>query len=1114
MAKKPAKETKKEAQKEAPAAKERPKRRKRRKPWRTVKRFILATVVGLLVAAAIVVAMGVSHFLDRLPVTAAEALEKQLDYDVHVDAASVSWPGKITLENVTLRRRTGPERVASIGRVEAQCSLAELLAARIRVESLIIDGVDLRLNESDFKPREGPAPELPDHPIQVRRLNLVITKGQGPDARKWLDFSDVGLTLEPQGAGCLALAGSGNSRALGRFRVDGILGGNLLDSRLNIVCPRVPLGAKLRGVLPPQATTVWDRIEPSGEAALGVELSWPSDPRDAPQAVDLRWQVSAQNASARIRPLPAPITKVSALIEGTAEELRVRDLTGWYRSALLSFQGTSLRRDGVPGFRLAGRIRDLEPNDDVVGLFSGYVKTAIDELNLGQGPDGAQVTDRGKVDVDVELRFTVPNDQPPDDWMVPHFLRATVCLRDCSATPDWFPYHLTKVTGAFNVGLDDLVITSPIVGWHGNGTLNITGTVDFNNKRGGSEITVEGHALAVDSPLGKAVQTGNARAYDAWKSCGIKNGTGTIDATLKLNGSLGPEGECDWDLQLALGGCTMTHPDFPYVLTGLTGRVHANPDQLRLTNIHASHGDTPVTLSGWIDGRPGSEKLNLTIRATDVKLDRDLKQACDAESRKLWDQLEPAGTVDLDVLLSTPTRAGQGPDLRITAAMKDCSGKLPIGDKWLPVSGITGTVESFGDVHRFTDASGKCLGGQAQNVAGVFINTKDIMKLKCEFTGDNFSVGDFVSKLPKETEDLLKPLSPSGKFTVRKCSVDVLQRPGQGVDLQYSYTADLRDVRLSIPGSDPEPADAKPGNAAGFPLSEINGRLQVENLRERVAIGSFALDTLRLLDGTLHNVAGRFRKTGPIFALEGVRGQMYGGEVEASFKGATDLSFFTGQARATGINVAKLCHETGLTRARVWGDLRAGLQLTGWRRAGRRRRPGWRLSGSGTIDIDRANLGETPLVQSILDVKSLLIDRSSVIESASVDFEIDSRKLWVNKILLSGAALSTRGVGWVKYASATELDLYFYRKAKGSLLPDIPFLDIIGKSLNWVVDKIQNQLVVVHVTGTFKNPVASTAVLKDLQDHLKQYILINVKEEEEEGDGTRRRPRDRRGERN
>ncbi len=1051
----------------------------RRRTKKRLKRLGIAlAVLAVLVIAAVIL---VSSFLANLPELAVERLESYFPVLVHVGRASYSWPTSVTLEDVTLCRDSDESEMISVKRLEARCSLRGLLAARLSPESVLLDGVKLSLREEDKRFLRMFSGGREEYPIQIRDLTATIARGEGAQAKPWLALSGVGLAMAPQGAGCLAVEGSGNSQAMGRFRVNGILGGRVLDSRVSVSFPQVRLASELRGILPEYATRVWDDLDPAGQATLATELTWASGgSSDAPD-LGLRWRLSVSGASAKPRALSEPIAGVNAVLEGTAEGFAVTEATGTYRSALLSFRCNSVRRGDVLSVILRGTARDLEPAPELVKLLPTEVRKEIQRLHV----------EGGRVDGEVEMRLPLPAGAWSGRLPKPDLLRVSLKLRDGFGKPDFFPYYVHDITGGFDISLDEMVITSPLTGWHGKGTVRATGRIGLSGRRRGSELIIEADDISVDQELDQALAASDEGVYGAWKRCALRGGT--LDAVVTIRGSLWRREELEWAARLSFDGCSGTYSDHPYTLTELTGRVDVRPARVSFDNVTGWHGDATFQITGWLDPREDRREMNLRIRGTKVKLDDDLAAALDPDSREMWRQLRPKGVADINVVLSTPTTAGEKSDVRVIALLKNCSARFPIGEKWLTLTDMTGRAESFGDVSRFIGMNARCLGGFVM-LDGVRIKTKRLTKLKGELTGDNLSVGELVALLPKETADSLLLLKPSGKMKARKCSVDAILRPGKQADLQYSCTVDLRDASVFIPTSGGN------NNGGGPPrrlaASEINGRLRVENRRGRATVGSFELDKVRLPYGAMHNAVGKIRKTGPMVFLEDVRGEMYGGEVQASLKVASDLFFFA-QAAVSGMDVARLCRETGLTTERVWGDLRAYVQLNGERIAGGKR-PVWRLSGNGTLDIDRANLGRTPLVQSILDYRAFVVGEEPVVEEASADFEITSTHLLVDRLTLTGPSVSARGGGTIEHGNDMKVDLYFYRKSDVSLLPDFILLDPLGKGLNWVAERIQNQLIMVYVGGTLRQPRISPTVLSDVRDQIKSLIIAGVREDREE----------------
>ncbi|MFO7900907.1 MAG: hypothetical protein R6V58_17825 [Planctomycetota bacterium] len=882
--------------------------------WR--RRLLLAfgLLLVLLVVAAVIAVRSVSLRLERI---ATAALEQQFPFDTEIDRASLAWPGEITLEGVTMRRRTDGSRVARIRRVRTSADLRELLTARIHPRSLVVEGVELSLRETDpelFEKR--PEARLPDYPIVVRGLTLDLLGGDGEAAGSWVRFTDAALSLAPQGEDCLAVTGSGDTHAFRSFRVRGVLGGRGMASHLAVSFPRVVLNERVRAVLPEETAAVWDRLAPSGTASLTAELTLPRDPAATEEPFDLSWRLAVSDGSVTPFDLPSPVRKVDAIIEGTRHGVRVTEATGIYRSALLSFGGHSLRHDGRPAFRLSGKVRGIEPTPEIIRLFNQRTRRAIRDLAL----------EGGRVDVDVESRFVIVDAGPGRPPARPYFLRADVRLRDCTVKPTRFPYRLSRVTGAFTTSLDDMVITSPLIGWHKGGTVRVSGRVGFTDAAGGSELFVYASGLPIDADLEHALKTfdpathknlerygirgghlrvtvdfkgyfgrhpendwtmravvegtemapeafplrltdvsgqvqfrpglvswdgitgrygtgtvtlsgkadlsgkGNSelfvRARDLaidetleralarfdpqtarwWQWCGIEGGR--LHAEISFRGAFEPAPGNDWFAAISLEKATMVHRAFPYRVTDLGGLLRVRPGRVEFARISGRHGQAPITIDGWANTRDRTFRVG--IRGTNVELDEDLIAAVPEKQRGRWRELRPAGSADLDVTISTPSRKGVPYDVRAAARLNGCSARLPLGDRWLPMTDLRGTVISSGDTCRFSELSGKCLGGSVTGADGLLILTDAMTKLKGELQADNLLLSEVVARLPEATARSLAPLEPSGRVAVRNGAFDLIQPAGGEPDLEYACTVELGDVGISIPFGRDKAEDGEP----------------------------------------------------------------------------------------------------------------------------------------------------------------------------------------------------------------------------------------------------------------------------------------------------------------
>ncbi len=1062
------------------------------KAKKRIRKLLIAA--GVLAALVLLVVILGGILVAGLPRRVIREIERLYDVEARIGEAVFSWPATVVLRNLELRRRPGGEVILSVARLEARCSLRELLAARFRIELLLADGVVLSLRDADRELiKSKGAGGLPDYPIRVRNMDAELLPGGRVESR--ICVSGVALMLEPQASGCLAVEGGGTSSMFGRFRVSGTLGGDLLDSELGVVFSRVSLDADVCSVLPPPVEKLWREYLLSGEADLHASLSWPREQELAPANVELRWWLSVRGASFKLPGLSDPVSDVSAVVEGTGADTALRQVSGRYKAATFTCQGHLFPAGDAFGLRVAGQVRDMAPDPEVVQLLPGKARSAVDALRL----------ESGRIDGDIELRLAAVAGEGGDVGLNVEFLRSDVVIREAAAKPVWFPYRLERITGALSVGLGEVVIRTPVIGWHGRGSVKVTGTLDLAGREGGSELFIEAADIPVDTDLEHAIAAVGGRIYREWKNCAPKDGT--LGVLLTLQGRFDSEDGPWATVRLSADGCSATYPGIPYRLTGLSGQVYVRPDRVSFNKLSGWCGESPVQITGWFDTRTGHNDHSVEVLCSNMKLGEEMASMLGPDAQQQWRELQPTGVADLRVSLSAPTRKGEFFDVRVGVLLKNGSIRLPVGERRLLLTELAGRIDFFGDVCRFTGVTARCMGGVATG-DGMLVSTGGMVKLRADWSGDNFSIRGLMSLLPRKTAAEVLPLRPSGQLRVRKCTIDMVRLPGGEPDIEYSCTVDLHDASLSVP----MPAYGDAGEGDRLELSEISGTVQVENERGRVSVGTFALDKVRTLNGTLQNLAGKIRQTGPVLFFEDVRGELLGGQVEGELKVFTDLRFFSGNARASGVSVARLSRETGLTAERVWGDLRATLEISGERLdAEEGEDPTWRLSGSGTLDIDRANLGRTPLVDTILNYRAFLLDQDSTVEEASASFEINSRRLVFDKLVVSGPMLSTRGVGWMNHSKDMELDLYFYRRAKGSLLPNLPIVKLVGEAMNWAIDQIHGQLVVIHVTGTLRNPEVSPAVLKGLQDQVKRYIIIGVKEQEEEEAGWLLRRKARKG---
>jgi hypothetical protein len=152
----------------------------------------------------------------------------------------------------------------------------------------------------------------------------------------------------------------------------------------------------------------------------------------------------------------------------------------------------------------------------------------------------------------------------------------------------------------------------------------------------------------------------------------------------------------DYAVQVDILGGEVTNPALPVPLHNLTGKLRITPNQVVLEDLAAANGESQLFVSGRI-GRGGDMGKDLTIRATDLSLDRQVRGYIPAASsfQRMYDQISPAGRFNLDVHVATDGVSGWSWNLREFTAL-DCSLVHELFQ--LPVTGIRGTIRQEGDV--------------------------------------------------------------------------------------------------------------------------------------------------------------------------------------------------------------------------------------------------------------------------------------------------------------------------------------------------------------------------------------------------------------------------------
>jgi len=103
--------------------------------------------------------------------------------------------------------------------------------------------------------------------------------------------------------------------------------------------------------------------------------------------------------------------------------------------------------------------------------------------------------------------------------------------------------------------------------------------------------------------------------------------------------------------------CRARYDEFPLPLSDVTGRLHVTSDRILIDRIRAGCDGATIEGVGAVDVGPQRTLITLALDAANLPLNNSLRQALPWRLRRLWNDLEPAGSVDLSfgkLLLTCP----------------------------------------------------------------------------------------------------------------------------------------------------------------------------------------------------------------------------------------------------------------------------------------------------------------------------------------------------------------------------------------------------------------------------------------------------------------------------
>jgi hypothetical protein len=1056
----------------------------------------------LLVAAALAVG---GYFYYRLDDEIRDQVEKRLaghysQLTVRVGGATYDKARGITIRHISIAEPQGGSASPELLHIDEL-----FLAGRFRVDELLTGAIPIQ--EIVVRRPQLSVLRRPDGSWNVRTL-LPLPKFSNRSPQMVIEDATIlvedaalgrknGMTLRgiaaqiapaatddvPNGTnGRYQIAGTASGLPARELRFHGQLSAadGSFDVIVNVV--ELEISRQLVTAIPARLPPCPPDVEFAGRADLAVHLTRGDGP-----ASPVGWSMRMNVAGARLHhpQLPQPVSDVACQIEADHQWLRVKQLTGRWGNAEVSFAcnrngwandaplGMALRVNGV---MLDATILPLLPERfarlwqrfEPTGPVDAHVELAFDGVewrpNATADCRGISLTDLEKFPYRVEqatgrLEYTAANRGEADRLVInlegrggdrPVTIHAD--LRHLT-TPG--PDDRPSRTGVAVLPNDHHIVSQPHVAAyrggepaaptgptrpHPTGTFEITGT----------DIPVNDPAL-LKVLLEKTPQGG--KLVESLRAQGV------VDFRWRAEWRSRLQPRADTALDLTLKECSILFERFEYPLQGVHGRVTERNRHWTVDNVEArgTSSSTVVVCRGEATPVPAGHMISLVFDATNAPLDANLRQALPQGARQAWDELRPQGIVDF--VLKPRDRSVSIEPRQFPYRLDEVGGVARYSDGRVD-------IENFSARHGRVTCSARSGGWEGAGAGSWSFVLYDMHAYRLEPERELFAA------LPPGVRQVLMRLQPHGMVNLYQTSLKLTKRPG--VDrpaFAWDVNLDCHQVTL----------------AGGLPLANITGAMRLTGQADEKGThtaGELLLHTLTFKDMQFTSIRGPIWANAEICLFgrpaaarqeqepRPITADAYGGSVtvdaRVTHEGAAP-AFYAAIALG-GADLRRFATE------RLGGPKDLSGTMSGKLTLERTGPSVQTLRGGGELHVVNANIYELPVLVSMLKVLRNRAPDTTAFNRCDMQFQVQGDRIVFDQLQLLGDAASLYGRGQTSFDR--KLDMVFHGLAGPADLP-IPLWSTIARQAT-------QQIFEIKVDGTWGEPRTQVNALPTVNNMLEQ----------------------------
>ena len=1057
-------------------------------------------------------------------------------WNLSMEGCSLDLLHGVRLENVQLKASSQSMPVAVIPQVTISLDVSEFFGdGTIRITKVRLVRPTLNLvqdgggqwNWEQLLPwPSSSGVSLPE--CEVEQARVCVRKQWHPDApATTLVFSDANLSLVPSGRRRFLVEGAASVTGLGRLAIDGrwdvdsgtgTINGEIhelaLDRNLmQVVSQAVPplservavcrrfINDRLRGrthldvngpyreasgsggshgasnalstrVLPPASA------DSTAQPRTDLNASW-SQTGPVPLQDDVSIEMSALgHVNFRVsKPAPDSEPEFKVLLEVLRGEVKT-DLIPYTATKLagkLYFDNQHLVArdisvsDGSVELGLEGAIPWCQP-DQAAGFNVSVRNIVCDERLRSQLSGGMlrvydMLRPQGLLDTQVKVIRNPNGEWQPQDLMV--------TAKNGSFLHTLFPYPIDSVHGTMTQ--KGHVLNIRATGSARGQPVTILGSVKNPGPQAESRFDIHVSGLAIDRTFLAACRP------EVQKTVAALNLEGIIDADLTLT-KVPPQERFQPYLSLRLSQGTLQYDRFPYRIQGLTGRLTYSTDRWTFEELAGVHSGSRLQAFGHYTKTNDVGQLNLTVMAQNAMFDESLRLALSPSLQNVWNQVSPAGNVNLTCTIGwTQNQPAQ-------IALRD-------------IEVFDGRIEPTAFPYAFNRIRASCAYEQGILRVTAFRGLHGDTEVTCQGAVRTDDRGDWTMRC----EDLtVNGLVPNNEFRralpVAVCQVFECLHPNQPVAMRG-----MLELRGTPRPSDPVTAawdlEMEMNRAdvtVGMDYKEVVGTVRAKGIwngyETSIFDGRISLQEAKVLGHQLTDIRGPFYvKEGML--VVGSRDAILPKSSTTSSQNAKPAEHVTAKAidGVITLDAVSTLQDDPTYRIRLLltdGKLEryAALYIPGqkdlhgimkgWIVLSGRGNDARNVRGRGQLQIQPAALYELPVLVQVFNVMSFAPPDRTAFRYALLDFGIADERFQFNGIYLDGNTVSLRGHGTAGFDGALNLNFY-------SMLPrhQIPI-----PVVNTFVREATRGWVGIEVRGKVDTPIAKTKPMPQFDDTLKGFL--------------------------